>query len=95
MCEESYLTEKENFETFANHSSNNFCKLKIRNNSESDFITPEDLLTLIIIKSYCFDNLVNEENMKIIKKFENLGIIKFETKWYEEGRRRIRRLLFK
>jgi hypothetical protein len=92
------LTEKEVLETVVNHSPNNFCELKIYNSSNSDvsledlesfFInwknrTPKKLLSLIIIKSDCKGLDDYEENMKIIEKYENLGIIKFGTIWYEE-----------
>jgi len=85
-----HLNEKEIFETVANYSPNNFCELKIHNNSispedlESFFIkwknrTPKKLLRLIFI-----DYDINEEIMEIIKKYENLGIIKFEEKDFEE-----------
>jgi hypothetical protein len=95
----NYLSEKEIFETIINHSSNNFCELKIFNISKSDvssedlesfFIswknrTSKKLLSLIIIKDNYGKNLnYYEENMKIIEEYENLGIIKFRTIWYEE-----------
>ncbi|GBB90421.1 hypothetical protein RclHR1_17380003 [Rhizophagus clarus] len=51
--------------------------------------TPKKLLTLIGINCfhYTYNSLVNEENMNIIKKYENLGIIKFKTRsYYEEGK---------
>jgi hypothetical protein len=97
----SYLSEKEIFETIISHSSNNFCELKIFNMSNSDvssedlesfFIswknrTSKKLLSLIIIKDSYIINLDDyEDNMKIIKEYENLGIIKFGTIWYEKDK---------
>jgi hypothetical protein len=38
--------------------------------------TPKKLLNLIFIETS-----INENNLKIIKKYENLGVIKFWTKW--------------
>jgi hypothetical protein len=102
-CGEEYLSEKEVFETVANYSPNNFCELKIYNNSKSDFISSEDLesffilwnnrkstnfLKLIILKDtkidvHCYYGLDEyKENMKIIKKYEYLGVIKFRSKDY-------------
>uniref|UniRef100_U9UGC9 Uncharacterized protein n=1 Tax=Rhizophagus irregularis (strain DAOM 181602 / DAOM 197198 / MUCL 43194) TaxID=747089 RepID=U9UGC9_RHIID len=47
--------------------------------------TSKKLLCIIIIESYGGrSSLLNEENMLIIKKYENLGIIKFGVKHYEE-----------
>ncbi|GBC02592.1 hypothetical protein RclHR1_00470022 [Rhizophagus clarus] len=98
-CGYRYLTEKEVLETVVNYSPNNFHELKIYI-SNPDFISSEDLelffirwmnrthkrvLSLIIIKDdYCCSSLVNEGNMKIIKKYENLGVIRFGNKGYEE-----------
>jgi hypothetical protein len=51
--------------------------------------TPKKLLTLIGINCfyYNYNSLVSEENMKIIKKYKDLGIIKFKTRsYYEEGK---------
>ncbi|GBB88152.1 hypothetical protein RclHR1_14690007 [Rhizophagus clarus] len=99
-CGTRHLTEKEVFETIANYSPNNFHELKIYNTShsvvsledlESFFISwknriPKRLLYLIIIKYY-FVSLDNyEKNMKLIEKYENLGIIKLRTKKFEEER---------
>ncbi|RIA88173.1 hypothetical protein C1645_256011 [Glomus cerebriforme] len=92
---ERYLSEKQVLETVATCSPKNFYELKIYNDSDSE-VTPEDLesffttwknrtplksLNLIIIKDYNFNSLeVNKENMKIIEKYTDLGIIeKFET----------------
>ncbi|GBB85065.1 hypothetical protein RclHR1_11640003 [Rhizophagus clarus] len=97
-CGKHYLSEKKVFETVANYSPNNFYELKIDNISHSD-ISPEDLepffiswknritkriLSLIIIKEYCKNLDDDEENMEIIKKYENLGIIRFRTIGYEK-----------
>ncbi|PKC04205.1 hypothetical protein RhiirA5_422568 [Rhizophagus irregularis] len=102
QCGRRFLFEKEVLETVANHSSNNFCELKLYNISypNSGSVSPEDLesfiinwknrtskklLCIIIIESYGGrSSLLNEENMMIIKKYENLGIIKFGVKHYEE-----------
>ncbi|PKC57045.1 hypothetical protein RhiirA1_473104 [Rhizophagus irregularis] len=89
-----YLTEKEVFEIVVNHSPKCFCELKMYNSSVSDvfpkdlesfFINwkkriPKKLLNLIIIKEFHF----NMENINIIEKYENLGVVKFEIKGYEE-----------
>ncbi|RIA89035.1 hypothetical protein C1645_825395, partial [Glomus cerebriforme] len=91
--------EKEILETVANHSPKNFYELKIYNISNSELL-PEDLesffiswknrdskksLNLIIIRNnYIISLEVNEENMKIIEKYKNLGIIKkFEVREFE------------
>ncbi|GBB87226.1 hypothetical protein RclHR1_13670007 [Rhizophagus clarus] len=98
-----YLSEKGLFETIINHSSKNFCELKIYNSSNSDvtledlesfFIswmnrTPKKLLSFIIIKDdYYYDKCKSlddrKEIMKIIEKYEKLGVIKFGTIGYEE-----------
>ncbi|PKY16065.1 hypothetical protein RhiirB3_520906 [Rhizophagus irregularis] len=97
LCGVKHLNKKEVLETIAKYSPNNFCELKIHSSSysyvssevlESFFIswkirTPKNLLTLIMIKGDYYTDL-SMENMKIIEKYENLGIIKFETKWYDE-----------
>ncbi|RIA91910.1 hypothetical protein C1645_875123 [Glomus cerebriforme] len=97
-CGNTYLSEKEVLETIAKHSPKNFCELKMYNNSisklipkdlETFFISwlnriPKKLLTLIIIKEDYNSLEDDEENMKIIDKYENLGVIKFETKFYDE-----------
>jgi len=61
---------------------------------ESFFITwknrtPTKLLTLIIIKPGYNPGYssINEKNMTIIEKYENLGIIKLKVKKYEENQR--------
>ena len=80
------LTESEIYETIAKYSSDDFCELKTFGSSisleslESFFISwknriPKKLLKLIFINY----NNRNEEKMKIIEKYENLGIIKFGT----------------
>ncbi|PKC02514.1 hypothetical protein RhiirA5_425118 [Rhizophagus irregularis] len=98
-CGYRYLNEMEVLEMVVNYSPSSFHELKIYI-SNPDFISPNDLesffikwknraqkkvLSLIIIKDdyYC-SSLINEGNMKIIKKYENLGVIKFENKGYEE-----------
>jgi len=97
-CGRKYLNKKEVFETVANYSPNSFCELKIYNSPNSYFIsselesffiswksrTPKKLLTLIYIKDSNGNCLVNEENMKIIEKYKNLGIIEYEFKVHEE-----------
>ncbi|RIA90198.1 hypothetical protein C1645_876272 [Glomus cerebriforme] len=93
--ERFFLSEKEVLETVAKYSPKNFYELKIYNDSISKLL-PEDLesffiswknrspkksLTLIIIRDYFVGFQVNEENMKIINKYKNLGIIrKFEIR---------------
>ncbi|RIA83779.1 hypothetical protein C1645_833258 [Glomus cerebriforme] len=95
-CGERFLGEKEVLETITKYSPKNFGELKIYNRSDSELL-PEDLesffiswknrpsFTLIINKKYNYISLeANKENMKIIKKYINLGIIKkFETKDYK------------
>ncbi|GBB84559.1 hypothetical protein RclHR1_11120003 [Rhizophagus clarus] len=98
-CGKYYLSEKEVFETVANYSPINFCELKIDNIESHSDISSEDLetffiswknripkriLSLIIIKDL-YNNLDDyEENMKIIEKYENLGVIRFSTISLEE-----------
>ena len=98
-CGNWYLNEKELLEGVAKYSPKNFFELKIYNQSiselipedlESFFISwgnrlPQKPLTLIISKdgicNYGLD--VNEENIRTIEKYKQLGIIKkfeFETK---------------
>jgi hypothetical protein len=95
-----YLTEKAVFETVAERAPINFCELKIYNTSGSGFITPDDLelffirwrnrtpkklLSLIVFRNdYKPHSLINEISIKIIKKYENLGVIKFGIKMYKE-----------
>ncbi|RIA83783.1 hypothetical protein C1645_860272 [Glomus cerebriforme] len=88
-----WLKEKEVLEVITKFSPKNFCELKICNFSDSKLL-PEDLesffiswknrasLTLIIVKYHHIIGLEeNKENMEIIKKYKNLGIIKkFETR---------------
>ncbi|RIA83782.1 hypothetical protein C1645_833262 [Glomus cerebriforme] len=95
--EEHFLGEKEVLETVARHSPKYFCELTTIYNKSHTKLLPEDLesffiswksraskksLILIIIRPFCIDSLeTNEENMEIIRKYKNLGIIKkFETK---------------
>ncbi|RIA87510.1 hypothetical protein C1645_740070 [Glomus cerebriforme] len=91
-CGVYWLKEKEVLETITKHSPKNFCKLKICHYSDSELL-PEDLesffiswknrpsFTLINSKFGYIGLEKNEENMEIIKKYKNLGIIKrFETK---------------
>ncbi|GBC08971.1 hypothetical protein RclHR1_08510007 [Rhizophagus clarus] len=96
-----YLPEKEVLEIVANHSSNNFCELKIHNLSNSEvsvddlesfFLSwrnriPKKLLSLITIKDNCKCLDDYEENMEIIEKYENLGIVRFRTISYEGDER--------
>src|SRR5581483_1587899 len=96
FCGESHLNEKEVLEVVVKSSPKNFYELKIINNSDS-ILVPEDLesffvswqdripsklFSLTTIKDGFFRSLeMDENNMKIIKKYKNLGIIKkFETK---------------
>ncbi|PKK66480.1 hypothetical protein RhiirC2_852853 [Rhizophagus irregularis] len=97
LCGVKHLNKKKVLETVANYSPNKFCELKIYSSSyscvsskdlESFFINwknriSKKLLKLIMITGDYFSCL-NLENMKIVKKYENLGIIKFETKSYYE-----------
>ncbi|GBB97400.1 hypothetical protein RclHR1_02990001 [Rhizophagus clarus] len=92
---EEYLSEKEVLEIVANHSPNNFCELKIYIVSDSDISlddldsfffswknrVPKKLLSLIIIKNKNLYRSLDhyKENREIIKKYQNLGIIKFKT----------------
>jgi hypothetical protein len=92
-CGYSYLTEKEVLDTVLNYSPNNFHELKLYSSFNLDVtpgdlesffiswnnITPKKLLNLIFIEVF-----VNEENLKILEKYEDLGIIKFWAKQYEE-----------
>ncbi|PKC67344.1 hypothetical protein RhiirA1_458553 [Rhizophagus irregularis] len=50
---------------------------------------PKKSLNLIGINCfyYNYNSLVNEENLNIIKNYENLGVVKFRTRsYYEEGK---------
>jgi len=93
-CGENHLAEKEVLEIIANYSSDHFYELKICNNHHNlntDSVYLKDLEPFFIIwknrtsrkllRLMLIDyDLLNEETMKIIEKYENLGIIKFETK---------------
>ncbi|GES91931.1 hypothetical protein GLOIN_2v1715049 [Rhizophagus clarus] len=48
---------------------------------------PKKLLSLITIKDYCKCLDDYEENMEIIEKYENLGIVRFRTISYEVDER--------
>ncbi|PKC64918.1 hypothetical protein RhiirA1_461748 [Rhizophagus irregularis] len=88
------LNEKEVLDTIVNYSPNKFHELKmyIRSNIcaspedwESFFIswkyrTPEKLLNLVFLGN----SIIDKEYLEIIEKYENLGIIKFYNKRYEE-----------
>jgi hypothetical protein len=85
------LTEKRVLETVVNYSPNNFYEIRMCNSTntedlESSFIilknrVPPKLFILTAIKNhYGVNSLLSEENMKIIKKYQNLGIIKFRIK---------------
>jgi hypothetical protein len=92
----SALSKKElldMLDIIVNYSPNNFHELKLYSYScfnvspedlESFFMswknrTPKKLLNLIFIEIG-----INENNLKIIKKYENLGVIKFWIKWEKE-----------
>ena len=89
-CGEDYLNEKDVLEIIVKYSPKNFYELKIYNDSQSELL-PEDLesffvgwknripkksFSLIVIKDSYNSLEVNEENMKIIKKYIKLGTIK-------------------
>ncbi|EXX50621.1 hypothetical protein GLOIN_2v1784405 [Rhizophagus irregularis DAOM 181602=DAOM 197198] len=88
------LNEKEVLDTIVNYSPNKFHELKmyIRSNIcaspedwESFFIswkyrTPKKLLNLVFLGN----SIIDKEYLEIIEKYENLGIIKFYNKRYEE-----------
>jgi hypothetical protein len=91
----NFLNEKKVLDTVVNYSPNNFHELKINNDNkevdvspkdlESFFVswcnrTPKKLLSLIFIDTLFTD----KENLKLIEKYKNLGIIKFYTKEYSE-----------
>jgi hypothetical protein len=88
------LNEKEVLDSVVNYSSNNFHELKLYSSNSNFDVSPKDLesffvswrnripkklLSLIFIETF-----INEENMKIIEKYENLGITKFCIKSYNE-----------
>ncbi|GBB98651.1 hypothetical protein RclHR1_03290009 [Rhizophagus clarus] len=93
-CGIRHLNKKKVLETVTNYSPKNFHELKIYSSSYSDissedlesfFISwknriPKKLLTLIMIKGDFFTSL----DMKIIKKYENFGIIKFKIKRWDD-----------
>ncbi|GBB83638.1 hypothetical protein RclHR1_10340001 [Rhizophagus clarus] len=95
-----YLSEEKVLEIVADHAPTNFCELKIYNISNSEFVTPEDLelffmkwnnrtpkklFSLIVYKSnYNSHSLLNERSMKVIKKYERLGVTKLAIKMYRE-----------
>ncbi|RIA90186.1 hypothetical protein C1645_823686 [Glomus cerebriforme] len=92
-CGTYWLKEKQVLETIANHSPKNFCKLKICHYSDSELLS-EDLesffiswknrpsFTLINFKCGYIGLEESEENLEMIKKYNDLGIIKkFETKY--------------
>ena len=100
-CGNYFLNEKEMLEVVVKYSPKYFYELKIYNNGRSSKLLSEDLesffiswkrrtpkksLALIIIKSYYNNGLdTNEENIKVIEKYKELGIIKrFETKLFDE-----------
>ncbi|RIA90184.1 hypothetical protein C1645_823681 [Glomus cerebriforme] len=93
-CGGGFLSERKVLKTVAKYSPKNFCELKIYNLMNSK-LRPKDLesfciswknrkpkrsLSLIIIKNYCISLEEDEENMKVIEKYESLGIIKFNTR---------------
>jgi hypothetical protein len=91
-CRNYYLSEKDLLDTIVNYSSNNFHKLEIQiskfdispKDLESFFVswsnrTPKKLFSLIFI-----DTSTEKENLELIEKYENLGIIKFYTKQLSE-----------
>ena len=85
-------------EVVAKYSPKNFYELKIYNDSHSELVPedlesffiswknrlPKKLLSLIIIVDYYNSLELNEENMEIIETYQNLGIIKFETRGVED-----------
>jgi len=95
-CGNYKLNHKQVLETVANYSPKNFRELKLVNDSnpfcsilledlESFLITwknrtPKKLLTIIIIIGNHHNLALNEENMKLIEKYNNSGIIKIEVK---------------
>ncbi|GBC10028.1 hypothetical protein RclHR1_00930006 [Rhizophagus clarus] len=96
QCGKWYLAEKDVLETIATYSLNSFYKLKLYNVNRRSDLSPGDLesffinwrnrtskklLEFIVIKNENYIHLDEcEENMKIIKKYENLGIIKLVIK---------------
>ncbi|GBC53562.2 hypothetical protein GLOIN_2v1876960 [Rhizophagus irregularis DAOM 181602=DAOM 197198] len=92
-CGNGFLIKKEVLETVVNHSPSNFHELKMFCSSSSD-VSPEDWESFFIgwknripkkLLSLTFiDYIENNENLEILKKYKNLGIIKFWTKGFEE-----------
>ncbi|RIA99297.1 hypothetical protein C1645_811528 [Glomus cerebriforme] len=99
-CSNQHLNEKDLLNVVAKYSPKNFYKLKIFNFTQSTLLSkdlesffllwnnrlPKKSLVLIIIKDGYEKNSLdmNLENMKIIKKFINLGVIKkFEIEKYD------------
>jgi hypothetical protein len=94
-CGKRFLSEKEVLEVIVKYSQNNFYKLKINNDSPSE-LSPNDLetffigwnnrksnkiFTLITNKNNYYGLDIDENNIKMIKKYENLGVVKkLETK---------------
>jgi len=89
-CGKGFLREKDVLETIAKYSPTNFSELKLFNNTRSK-LSPKDLesfftiwknrttkksLNLIIIKEDFPSLDSNKNNMKIIEKYKNSGIIK-------------------
>ncbi|PKY48343.1 hypothetical protein RhiirA4_463918 [Rhizophagus irregularis] len=98
-CGNGYLNESELFEALANYSPKNFNELEIyfiereilSENLEKFFnnwknrISQRSLSFIILIEDNDTTNMVNNENMKIIEKYKNLGIIKkFEIREYKD-----------
>ena len=100
-CTGNFLNEKEMLDVVAKFSPKYFYELKIFNDRPSELLSedlesffiswksriPKKSLDLIIIKfDYKDEGLdTNEENMKVIEKYQQLGIIKkFEMKLFKE-----------
>src|SRR5437763_466965 len=94
-CRNDFLSEKEVLEAVANHSPKSFYELIIVYGSNSNLFSkdlesffvswksriPKKSLNLIIIKNYRYWSLEEkEDNMKIIEKYINLGVVKVGTK---------------
>ncbi|RIA99341.1 hypothetical protein C1645_811580 [Glomus cerebriforme] len=100
-CGDYYLNEKDLLNIIANYSPKTFYELKIVFDGEESKLVSNDLesffiswknrlsqlpLSLIIIKDHESISLeVNEDNMKVIKKYMKMGFLKkFRTKQYYE-----------
>jgi hypothetical protein len=100
-CGYELLREKDFLETLVKYSPKNFYKLRLFNDSDSQLVSidledffmnwknrvPQKSLHFTIIKYFDDDDSLerNSENMKIIEKYKNLGIIKkFETITFED-----------